>query len=91
MIVIAVNFAFVEFVVPLMDTSYLAEARFGATTSESVRGVWAIIVALFLAILFLIAFNRARLESLRTSLDRGADASCAAHLQHCEPGRFSVR
>ncbi len=74
-IVIAVNFAFVQFIVPLLDTSYLAEHRFGATTIESVRGVWAIIVALCLAILFLIAFNRTRLESLRTSVDRGADAS----------------
>jgi H+/gluconate symporter-like permease len=74
-IVIVVNFAFVEFVVPLLDTAYLAEPRFGATRIESVRGVWAIIVALFLAILFLIACNRSRLENLRTSLDRGADAS----------------
>jgi H+/gluconate symporter-like permease len=40
-----------------------------------VRGVWAIIVALSVAIVFLIACNRTRLESLRTSLDRGADAS----------------
>ena len=74
-IVILVNFGFVQFIVPMLDTSYLAEPRFGATTVQSVRGVWAIIVALSLAIVFLIAFNRTRLESLRTSLDRGADAS----------------
>jgi H+/gluconate symporter-like permease len=74
-IVIVVNFAFVKFIVPMMDTSYLAEPRFGATTIESVRGVWAIIVALFLSILFLIAVNRSRLESIKTSLDKGADAA----------------
>ena len=74
-IVILVNFGFVQFIVPMLDTSYLAEPRFGATTVQSVRGVWAIIVALSLAIVFLIAFNRTRIESLRTSLDRGADAS----------------
>jgi H+/gluconate symporter-like permease len=48
-LVIAVNFAFVQFVVPMLDTSYLAEPRFGATTIASVRGVWAIIVSLFVA------------------------------------------
>ena len=74
-VVVAANFAFVELVVPRMDTSFLAEPRFGATTIQSVRGVWAIIVALFLAILLLIAGNWRRLADLRASLDRGADAS----------------
>jgi len=74
-VVIVANFAFVELVVPRLDTSFLAEPRFGATTIESVRGVWAVIVALFLAILLLIATNWRRLESLRTSLDKGTDAS----------------
>jgi H+/gluconate symporter-like permease len=74
-LVIAVNFAFVQFVVPMLDTSYLAEPRFGATTIASVRGVWAIIVSLFVAILFLIASNWARLKSVRASLDKGADAA----------------
>jgi H+/gluconate symporter-like permease len=50
-VVIVANFAFIQLIVPLMDTSYLAEPRFGATTIESVRGVWAVIVALSFAIL----------------------------------------
>ena len=66
-IVIAVNFVFVEFVVPMLDTSYLAEPRFGSTAIESVRGVWAIIVALFLAILFLIASVVARPNTSATT------------------------
>jgi H+/gluconate symporter-like permease len=74
-VVVVSNFAFVELVVPRMDTSYLAEPRFGVTTIQSVRGVWAIIVALFLAILLLIAGNWRRLADLRASLDRGADAA----------------
>jgi H+/gluconate symporter-like permease len=74
-VVVVSNFAFVELVVPRLDTSYLAEPRFGATTIQSVRGVWAIIVALFLAILLLIAGNWRRLTDLRASLDRGADAA----------------
>jgi len=73
--VIAVNFAFIEFVVPRLDTAYLAEPRFGATTIEAVRGVWAVITALFLASLLLIATNWPRLRNLGVSLDKGADAA----------------
>lgn len=75
LVVIVTNFVFVQFIVPLMDTEFLAEPLFGATTIESVRGVWAVIVALFLAILLLIAGNWRRLSDLRASLDKGADAS----------------
>lgn len=73
--VIVTNFAFVQFVVPAMDTSYLADPLFGETTIERVRGVWAVIVALLLAIVLLIATNWRRLTDLRESLDKGADAS----------------
>ena len=34
-------FAFVQFIVPMMDTAPLAKPRFGATTIESVRRVLA--------------------------------------------------
>ncbi|MFO1129342.1 MAG: GntP family permease [Rhodospirillales bacterium] len=75
LVVIVTNFVFIEIVVPAMDTSYLADPLFGSTTIEAVRGVWAVIVALLLAILILIAGNWRRLVDLKTSLDRGADAS----------------
>jgi H+/gluconate symporter-like permease len=74
-VVIVSNFAFIQIILPRMDTSYLADPLFGATNIESVRGVWAIIVGLFLAILLLIAGNWGRLVDLRASLDKGADAS----------------
>jgi H+/gluconate symporter-like permease len=74
-VVIVSNLIFIEVVLPRLDTSYLAEPRFGATTVESVRGVWAVIVGLFLAILLLIGGNWPRLSDVRASLDQGADAS----------------
>ena len=74
-VVIVTNFAFIQIAVPLMDTDFLAEPLFGATTIESVRGIWAVIVALLLAILLLIAGNWQRFTDLRASLDKGADAS----------------
>jgi len=74
-LVIAMNYLFSAIVIPAMDTAYLAEPRYGATTVDAVRGVWAIIVALVIAIVALIALNRRRLEALRATLDAGANAS----------------
>lgn len=74
-VVIVSNFVFIQLILPRTDTSYLADPLFGDTNIESVRGVWAIIIGLFLAILLLIAANWGRLVDLRASLDKGADAS----------------
>ncbi len=74
-IVVVVNFLFVQFVVPQMDTSYLAEPLFGPTTIEAVRGVWSIIVALTASILFLLVTCWSRLTDVKSSLNKGADAS----------------
>lgn len=74
-IVVAVNLLFIEVVVPRLDTSSLSLPLFGETTIEAVRGLWAVIVALSSAIVFLIATNWTRLKDLRTSLNAGADAS----------------
>ena len=49
--------------------------RWGATSLAAVGGVWGVVVALFAAILTLIAFNHRRLPSLRESMDAGANAS----------------
>jgi H+/gluconate symporter-like permease len=74
-VVIVCNFVFVQFVVPRWDTSFLAYPLFGETSIEAVRGVWAVIVGLFIAILLLIGGNWKRITDLRSSLDKGADAS----------------
>ena len=74
-VVILVNLTMSLFVLPRLDTSYLAEARWGATSLAAVGGVWAVVVALFAAILALIALNYRRLPSLRESMDAGANAS----------------
>ncbi|WP_363324500.1 GntP family permease [uncultured Roseibium sp.] len=74
-IVVLVNFLFVEFVVPRLETAYLAEPLFGATSIEAVRGVWAIVVALTASILFLILSNLRRFPDIRETLNKGADAA----------------
>lgn len=73
--VIAVNLAFTILVIPAMNTDYLAASEYGATTIDSVRGIWSIIVALVISILVMIAVNRSRLPRLNTTLDAGAHAS----------------
>ena len=74
-VVIVSNLVFIQVVLPRLDTSFLAEPLFGQTTIESVRGVWAVIVGLFLAILLLIGGNWKRLTDARATIDKGADAS----------------
>ena len=74
-VVIIVNLVMSLFVLPAWDASFLAEERWGATSLSAVGGVWSIIVALAAGIAVLIALNRARLPSLRLSIDAGANAS----------------
>jgi H+/gluconate symporter-like permease len=62
-------------VIPALETGYLAEPLYGATTIESVRGVWSVIAALAIAILVTIVTNLRRIKSLTTTLDSGANAS----------------
>jgi H+/gluconate symporter-like permease len=74
-LVVALNLFFIAVVIPAMDTGYLGEARFGATTEEAVRGVWAIIAALSITIVVLLALTWNRLARPKRSLDDGANAS----------------
>jgi H+/gluconate symporter-like permease len=73
--VIAINLAFTALVIPAMDTDYLAAPEYGATTIDSVRGIWSIIAALVISIMVMIAANWSRLPRLTASLDAGANAS----------------
>ena len=74
-VVIFVNLAMSVVVLPGLDTSFLAEEKWGGTTLAAVGGVWAVVVALLAAIVTLIALNFRRLPDLRDSMDAGATAS----------------
>jgi H+/gluconate symporter-like permease len=74
-VVILVNLVMSLVVLPRLDTSFLAEEKWGGTTLAAVGGIWAVVVALLAAILTLIALNFRRLPSLRESMDAGATAS----------------
>jgi H+/gluconate symporter-like permease len=74
-IVVAVNLLMSFFVLPRMDASFLARPEWGGTSLAAVGGVWAVVTALFAAIVVLIAINYQRLPALRDSMDAGANAS----------------
>jgi H+/gluconate symporter-like permease len=74
-VVIAANFLMSVIILPRLDTAFLAKEQWGPTSLSAVGGVWAVVVALALAIATLIVANRARLPALRESMDAGANAS----------------
>jgi H+/gluconate symporter-like permease len=74
-VVIVVNLLMSMWVLPRIDTGFLAEARWGGMQLAAVSGVWSVIVALLAAIVVLIALNRRRLPALRATVDAGANAS----------------
>ena len=74
-IVVAVNLLMSLFVLPRMDASFLEKAEWGETSLAAVGGVWAVVTALFVAIVVLVAVNYRRLPALRDSMDAGANAS----------------
>ena len=74
-VVVLVNLAMSLAVLPRLDTSFLAEERWGGIPLASVSGVWSVVVALASAIVVLVVLNRGRLSSLRDTVDAGANAS----------------
>ncbi|WP_111431405.1 GntP family permease [Rhodobacteraceae bacterium DSL-40] len=74
-LVIVLNAVLTYLIIPNLDTSYLAEARYGETDVTKVRGIWAIIVALVASILLLIVLNRSRLQHLKDSINTGTMGS----------------
>jgi len=74
-VVIVVNLAMSLFILPALDTRFLSEVRWGATSLAAVGGVWAVITALACAIATVLAINHRRQPSLRRTMDAGANAA----------------
>jgi len=73
--VVVVNLVMSLVLLPRLDTSFLAEERWGGVSLASVSGIWAVVVALLAAIVTLVALNGKRLPALRATVDAGANAS----------------
>lgn len=74
-VVVAMNLLMSFVVLPRLDTDFLAEPRWGATSLSAVGGVWSVAAALATAIVVLLAVTGRRLPSVRQSMDAGANAA----------------
>lgn len=74
-LVVALNYVFSTQVFPRLDAGYLATPQYGATSLDSVAGIWAIICALAAANVYLIAVSPRLRAMLKRSLDDGANAA----------------
>jgi H+/gluconate symporter-like permease len=74
-VVIVINLLVSLVVLPRLDTSFLAEERWGSTSLSAVAGVWSVVVALATASAVVVLLHRRRLPALRESMDAGANAS----------------
>lgn len=82
-LVIVLNYVLSTWLWPALDTDYLADARYGGTTVQAVRGIWAVIGAscaaiVMLALLWWRAWRRSAAEDvfpLKLVLEAGAGAS----------------
>lgn len=73
--VLILNFVFSTILLPGLDTSYLADARWGSTDAGALIGIWSIIAALICSILLAMALFHRTLDQPANSLSRGAEAS----------------
>lgn len=75
LIVIGCNFLFSEVLIPRWEAKYLAEAAFGNINIKAVKGLWAIIISLAIAIGFILAFFRKYNKKTIDSLNHGTMGS----------------
>lgn len=74
-LVILFNYLFTRVFIPMWDTAYLAEPKYGATIIDAVRGIWSIVSTLVIAIVALILLNWKRWVNLQDSINKGTMGS----------------
>ncbi len=74
-VVVALNLVLSKWTLPATDTTYLADAKFGGVSLDSVLGIWSLIVAIFAAILLHLFMYRHQLRSWVQSVNTGTMGS----------------
>lgn len=75
MLVIVANFVLSKYVLPQLDSSYLAEPKYGATDVSAVIGLWSIITSLVLACTALVLLNWHHWADLKSTINKGTMGS----------------
>jgi len=73
--VIVFNYAFSNYILPAIDTAYLAQPKYGSTKLSAVLGIWAIIAALIIACIACVALNWKRYGNLIDTVNKGTFGS----------------
>lgn len=71
-LVVAVNLVMSQWVLNVLDFSYLATEQFGNTSIERVAGLWEVVVAVSTAIAFILLVNIKDLRALVDHVHEGA-------------------
>jgi H+/gluconate symporter-like permease len=74
-LVIGLNYLFSKVVFPALDTSFLAEPKYGATKLASVLTIWSIVSAVLIASIAVVILNWARFRNVVESLNKGTFGS----------------
>jgi len=74
-LVITLNFVFTTYVIPTMDTAYLATPKFKNTPLSAVAGIWSIILAMVIACIVVAWLNRHRFAKIVDTLNKGTIGS----------------
>lgn len=70
-LVILANFVLSKYLLPQLDSSYLAEPKYGATELSAVVGLWSIITSLVLACVLLVLLNWNKWVDLKSTINKG--------------------
>ena len=74
-IVIGMNYLFSEILIPKWDTEYLSMPVFGTASIKGIKGLWAIIISLVIAILFILGTLRRYNNKMIDSINSGTMGS----------------
>lgn len=74
-VVIALNYALVNWIFPSMDFDYLKQDAYGSVGIDDVAGVWGIIVALVASIAIVLAANWTRIGDVKGAVNEGTMGS----------------
>lgn len=74
-IVIGMNYLFSEVLIPKWDTEFLGMPVFGSASIKGIKGLWAIIISLVIAILFILATLRRYNDKMIDSINSGTMGS----------------
>lgn len=70
--VIVLNLLFSEWIIPALNTGFLAQPRYGAVNLGAVGGLWAIILAVLTSSILVVALNYRRFADLLGTMNQGA-------------------